>query len=187
MNATRVAAVTRPFGFREVIDDAMLDSAIAKLRDAFRIICRNQVRTLAFGDLYFLVYRLTIGHRGAAVHALVTEVVSEHARLCDSTEQFWTHIKAISDVCMFLERHPPLDESDKALTPICHIAAVELSKRKRRALVHLRRIAPLVGKIRMFLLQLHAHTHYKPNGLGEASAKAEFEAIARRCVWNVPR
>jgi hypothetical protein len=178
--------MTRSFRFRDEIDDEMLERELGKLRDAFSIIFLNRMHTLSFGDLYFIVYRLTIGHHGAAVHALVNEVVSEHVRVCDSTEQFWAHIKAISDVCMFLERHPPRDQNNRALIPIVKIAARELSKRKRRALDHLRRIAPIVGKMRLFLLQLHAHVHYKPNGVGEANAKADFESIARQCVWDVP-
>jgi hypothetical protein len=176
------------FTCRKDIDDKMLENRLGKLREGFHAIFLNQTKTLSFGDLYFIVYHLTLGHRGDAVHALVDEVVSEHARVCDSTERFWKHVKEISDVCMFLEqRHPPLDKNNKTLPSVVTIAARELSKRKLRAIDHLRRIAPLVGKIRLFLVRLHTHVHYKPDGLGEANAKAEFESTARLCTWDVHR
>lgn len=169
--------------FRVNMDDKTVQMRINSLRNALRIIFANEMHTLSFCDVYNIVYTLTIGQHGLLVHNVVQDVVSEHARNVDSVDSlgsFWTSVHATRDVCMYLYRtHEKLKSQS-----VEGIAKAQLSNRKPRALEHLRRIAPRVGKLRFLLLQLHAHVHYKPNGRGEASAKAEFESVAHACIWN---
>ena len=169
---------TCPFVRRPDFDDEVLDTHAQTLQVAFRILFTNQIHTLSYCDLYYVVYTLTIGRRGDVVHDLVKESIAAHARATDSVAEFWKGVRALTDVCMFLYRHHPTLTSQS----VEDTATDELSKRKRRALDHLRRICPLVGRLRLFFLQLHTHVHYKPNGRGEACAKAEFESVARQCT-----
>ena len=136
------------------------------------------MRTLSFSELYFMVYRLSIAKRGPMVHDLMTETVARHVRCTDSLVEFWSSVKAMDDVCMFLQRmHPTLPSAND-------VATRELSKRKHLALDHVRRIAHCVGKLRMFFMRLYTHVQYKPHGRGAASAKVEFESVAKMCSWN---
>jgi len=45
----------------------------------------------------------------------------------------------------------------------------------RHAMRRLRRLAPLVGRIRAFLLALYTEVHYRPGGEGEQAAKNSFD------------
>ena len=54
-------------------------------------------------------------------------------------------------------------------------AAQELARRLSRW----RRVAPLVGRWRRFLLLLHDEVHFRPANPGEKRCRAEFEALAR--------
>jgi len=166
------------FGYLTEMDDKMVDVLINKLREAFCLIFKGLMITLSFSELYYMVYRLSIAKRGTMVHDLMTETVSMHARCADSLVEFWSSVKAIDDVCMFLKRmHPTLPSADD-------VATRELAKRKHLALDHVRRIAHSVGKLRMFFMRLYTHVQYKPHGRGAASAKLEFDSVAKMCSWN---
>jgi len=170
----------RALAFGVHLDDRTVQLRLSALRDALQRIFANKMHTLSFCDLYLMVYTLTNSRHGPSVHALVEEAVAEHARAVDSLDAldaFWTSVYATRDVCMYLYRTTLKSQSVEG------IAEEQLSLRKSRALQHLRRIAPRVGRLRLQLQQLHAHVHYKPNGRGEASAKADFESVAQACVW----
>ena len=174
MNSAKVAS----FGCQTDMDVRMVEMYINTLRDSFRSIFTGQMSTLSFGELYHLVYRLSIAKRGPIVHNLMQETVARHARDAESLDEFRLRVKALGDVCMFLQRlHPTLPSAED-------IATIELAKRKHLALDHVRRIAHHVGKLRMFFMRLYTHVQYKPLGRGAESAKAEFDSVAKMCSWN---
>jgi hypothetical protein len=174
MSSTKVAS----FGFQTEMDDKMVEMYINTLRDSFRLIFTGQMSTLSFGELYHLVYRLSIAKRGPVVHNVMKETIARHVRDADSLDEFWLSVKALGDVCMFLLRlHPTLPSAED-------IATLELAKRKHLALDHVRRIAHHAGKLRMFFMRLYTHVQYKPLGRGAESAKAEFDSVAKMCSWS---
>ena len=174
MSSTKVAS----FGFQTDMEDKMVEMYINTLRDSFRLIFTGQMSTLSFGELYHLVYRLSIAKRGPIVHDLMKETIARHVRDADSLDEFWLSIKALGDVCMFLQRlHPTLPSAED-------MATLELAKRKHVALDHVRRIAHHAGKLRMFFMRLYTHVQYKPHGRGAESAKAEFDSVAKMCSWS---
>ncbi len=165
-------------GFQADMDDRMVEMYINTLRESFRSIFTSEMSTQSFGELYHLVYRLSIAKRGPIVHNLMKETVAIHARDADSIDEFRLRVKALGDVCMFLQRlHPTLPSAED-------MATLELAKRKHLALDHVRRIAHHAGKIRMFFMSIYTHVQYKPNGRGAESAKAEFDSVAKMCSWS---
>ena len=174
MNPSKIA----PFGFHTEMDDGLVDWYIHTLRESFGHIFTGRMRTLSFGELYHLVYRLSIAKRGPIVHGAMEETVAKHARIAGSLDEFWSSVRAIEDVCMFLLRmHPTLPSATD-------IATKELAKRKRRALDHVRRVAHHVGKLRIFLMRIYTHVQYKPDGRGAQCAKDEFDSVAKMCSWS---
>ena len=57
-----------------------------------------------------------------------------------------------------------------AAVATCHPGKV------RRAMQRLRRLAPRIGRMRVFFMALYTDVHYRPGGEGEQAAKASFEA-----------
>jgi hypothetical protein len=169
------------FGYLTEMDDKMVDVFINTLRNAFCLIFKGRMSRstgVLPGTHDYMVYRLSIAKRGPIVHDLMTETVARHARCADSLVEFWSSVKAINFVCIFLQRmHPTLPSADD-------VATRELAKRKHLALDHVRRIAHSVGKLRMFFMRLYTHVQYKPHGRGAASAKLEFDSVAKMCSWN---
>jgi len=61
------------------------------------------------------------------------------------------------------------------------LSAIEAAAAQRRAktaarLARLRAIAPLVGRIRRFLMLIHDTVHFRPGGLGQKRCREDFES-----------
>jgi len=74
---------------------------------------------------------------------------------------------------------------DSGLASAVATAAALRRKRTADLFQKLRTIAPLVGRIRRFLMLLHDTVHFRPGGLGQKRCRDEFERCARACIYMI--
>ena len=72
--------------------------------------------------------------------------------------------------------------SGNSLTPAARLVMAATSchpGKVRSAMKRLRRLAPVVGRLRAFFMALYTEVKYRPGGEGERAAKASFDACLR--------
>ena len=91
------------------------------------------------------------------------------------------HASAVRDFCMYLDRTYVVT---KKLKCIHEVAMDVFEERRHLALTRLRRLVPLIGRLRLFLLRSYAEVYYRPEGQGAKRCREEFEAAVDGRLLN---